>query len=93
MRLPSIYNCPECGGSYGDCESSKRQCHDDRDHRPINKSKPEQGHVFVHDRLGKRVSFQDQLEDKANDRVRYEEPFNFEIEHQHNYRYDLDKYP
>jgi hypothetical protein len=37
--------------------------------------------VSIHDRLGGRVSTQDQLEDEANDRVPDEEPFNREIEH------------
>jgi hypothetical protein len=93
LRLPSADNSPECSGLREDYRSFKRQCHDDHDHRSINRNRPVKRRVSVHDQLGGRVSTQDQLEDEAKDRVPDEEPFNREIEHQRNYRYDPKSYP
>jgi hypothetical protein len=58
-----------------------------------NVDRHNENHIPVHDRLGSRISVEDQLEVRANDRVPDEEPLNHDVEHQRNYRYDLEIYP
>ena len=64
--MPSIDDCPECNGSRGSQFSYMGQYDGGRGQQPIQRDGPERRCTPVHDRLGKRVDPQEQLEEEAN---------------------------
>ena len=69
MRVPSANDCPECNRNNGKQFSHKEQYNDGCYQQPIHMDRPKRRRTPIHDRLGKRVDPQGQLEAEANARV------------------------
>ena len=67
--MPSIDNCPECNRNNGEQFPYKEQYNDGRYQQLIHVNRSQRRRTPVHDRLGKRIDPQEQLEAEANDRV------------------------
>ena len=65
----TIDDCPECNESFENQFLYARQYGSNHDQQPMHRDGPEGRHTPVHDRLGKRVDPQEQLEGEANARV------------------------
>ena len=61
LTLPTVDNCPECNGFYGEDRSHKKPRFDQRPRGPIIRERGDDRRIFVHDRLGGRVSVLDRL--------------------------------
>ena len=86
MHLPSVDDYPECNGPRGSQFPYKRQYDDGRGQHPIRRDRLDRRHTSVHDRQGKRVDPQEQLEEEASNRVSNEQPLVCDNE----YRYDTE---